>query len=128
MALSTYLRNKILDHYLGGSSFAQPTPFVSLHTADPGLTGANEVAGGSYARQNVSAKLAAASGGSKASNADTDFTGMPAVGGGGVTHIGIWDASSAGNFLQGGALAAAKVVNLGDTFRLTQPDLVISLT
>lgn len=123
MALSTFLRNALLDHYLGGSAYTQPTPKISLHTADPGITGANEVTGGSYVRKLPT--FSAAASGSKASSADIDFTGMPACT---VTHVGIWDATSAGNFLQGGALAASKVVNVGDTFRLTQPNLVASLT
>lgn len=123
MALSTFLRNALLDHYLGGSAYTQPTVRISLHTADPGITGASEVAGGSYARKPPTFSAAAA--GSKASSADIDFTVMPACT---VTHVGIWDALSGGNFLQGGALAASKVVNAGDTFRLTQPNLVASLT
>jgi hypothetical protein len=117
MALSAYLRDRLLDHYLKGAAYTQPTNvYVSLHTGDPGTTGASEVAGGSYARQ--LAAFAAASGGSKATNAIIDFAGMPAVGGGGVTHAGFWDAVSGGNFLSGGPLAASKVVNAGDTFRL----------
>jgi len=42
-----------------------------------------------------------------------DFTLMPACT---VTHLGLWDASSAGNFLWSGSLAASKTVNSGDTF------------
>lgn len=127
MAMSTLLKNKILDHYLGGAAYTQPVPWISLHTGDPGATGASEVAGGAgpYARQSAAGKFAAAAGGSKASNAVLDFPGMPAVT---VTHVGIWDAAAAGNFLEGGALAVAKVVNAGDTFRLTTPDLVATFT
>lgn len=129
MALSTYLRNALLEHYLKGTAFTQPTNvYISLHTGDPGTTGASEVAGGTYARQLANASFAAASGGSKASNANIDFAGMPAVGGSGVTHVGIWDAVSGGNYFEGGVLAAAKVVNAGDTFRLTSGALVASLT
>lgn len=126
MALSVYAKNKILDHYLGGAAYTQPVPWISLHTADPGATGAGEVAGGAgpYARQSAAGKFAAAAGGSKASNAAIDFPGMPAVT---VTHVGIWDAA-AGNFIEGAALAATKVVNAGDTFRLTTPDLVATFT
>lgn len=124
MPLSSYLRSALLNHYLGGSAYPQPTPRISLHTADPGLTGLNEVAGGSYARQKPSF-AAAMPNGTKALSADVLFTGMPACS---VTHVGIWDAANGGNFLQSGKLATApNAVNAGDTFVLTKPDLVASL-
>lgn len=44
----------ILRQLLMGAAYADLTPVkVSLHTADPGITGASEVAGGSYARVTV---------------------------------------------------------------------------
>ena len=126
MALSAYVIPKLLDHVLKGASFTQPTNvYVSLHTADPGTTGASECAGGSYARQLASSSFAAASGSSKASNADINFTSMPACT---VTHVGIWDASTVGNFLWGGSLSASKTVNSGDTFQLPSGQLTASLT
>lgn len=126
MALSAYLRDKLLDHFLKGSAFTQPTNiYVSLHTADPGTTGASEVAGGSYARQLANTSFAAAGSGVKSSNAIVDFVSMPAVT---VTHVGIWDALTTGNFLVGGALAASKTTNSGDTFRLPSGDIDVSLT
>lgn len=63
---------------------------VSLHTADPGTTGSNEVSGGSYARQNGTF-----SGG--ALSAAVNFTNMPAVSGN--LWVGVW--SSGGTFLWG---------------------------
>lgn len=124
MPLSTFLANELLDHVLRNSAYTPPANvFLSLHTADPGLTGASEVSGGSYARSSTAFDVAA----SKATQntAAESFTGMPAVT---VTHCGIWDASTAGNFLIGGALAASKVVNAGDTFNVAIGDLDISLT
>ena len=126
MALSAYLRDKLLDHFLKGTAYTAPTNiYVSLHTADPGTTGANEAAGGSYARQIGTSAFAAASAGSKASNAVIEFAGMPAAT---LTHVGVWDASSAGNFLVGGALSASKTTNSGDTFRLPSGQLTVSLS
>lgn len=126
MALSAYLIPKLLDHVLKGASFTQPTNvYVSLHTADPGTTGASECTGGSYARQLASSSFAAAGASSKASNADINFAAMPACT---VTHVGIWDASTVGNFLWGGSLSASKTVNSGDTFQLPSGQLTASLT
>jgi hypothetical protein len=126
MAMSSYLRDKVLDHYLKGTAFSQPANiYVSLHTADPGLTGASEVTGGSYARQLANASFAAASSGSKSTNAIIDFAGMPAAT---VSYAGIWDTSSSGNFLVGGSLTSPKTVGAGDTFRFASGSLVITQT
>lgn len=102
MTKSNYLENAILNLVFRDISFSPEPVFVSLHTADPGETGAAEVAGGSYARQSVAAAgwNAAASGLIDNINA-IDFTGMPATT---VTHVGIWDAVTVGNFLYGSPL------------------------
>jgi len=73
--------------------------FISLHLADPGLGGDNEVAAQSYIRQNASAAFGVASEGEKKSSADVLFENMPESA---VTHIGVWDAEEGGNFLWGG--------------------------
>jgi hypothetical protein len=76
--------------------------FLSLHTTDPGTTGANEVAGGSYARQAIA--FGAASGGTAASSSGQTFTNMPSVAGN--LWIGTWTLVSAGVYEWGGATAA----------------------
>jgi hypothetical protein len=83
---------------LGGTAFSAPaTVYASAHTADPGLTGANEVTGTGYARAAIS--WAAASVKAKSSNAAVSIT-FPNTGGPwNVPFAGIWDASSSGNFL-----------------------------
>ena len=125
MSLSDFAENELLDALLNNGSFAGgATVYVSLHTADPGEAGANEVAGGSYARQ-ASGGFAAAAGGTTDNDAIIDFTLMPAET---MTHVGIWDAVTAGNFLIGGALAANKTTNAGDTFRIAAGDLDVTLT
>ena len=122
MTISNYLEPKILDAIFNNTSLAVTTPYVSLHTADPGETGASEASGGSYARQ--SASFGAASGGAISNDAAISFTGMPAAT---ITHVGVWDASTAGNFLWGGALTASKTTNAGDTFTIASGDLDVTL-
>ena len=61
----------------------------SLHSADPGSTGASEISGGSYARQTPT--FNAASGGSRALNADLTFD-VPA--GSTVAYVGYWSGST----------------------------------
>lgn len=87
---------------------------LSLHTADPGLTGAGEAVGGGYARQ------ATAWGG-----AGAELTGTPAtfdVEAGNYTHIGIW--TGVGTFIGGimldeptGALPGPATVTVTPTIR-----------
>ena len=95
--------------------------YISLHTADPGATGASEVStsGTAYARQTC----AAASFGTITGTAGTDrnvpfdaainFATATGSGFGTCTHLGFWDASSAGNFLCGGALDSSQAVAAG---------------
>ena len=96
-SISDYAENKILDAIFNNVSLAVTTPFVSLHTANPGETGASEVAGGSYARE--AGSFGAAASGDVTNDAQIEFTNMPAVGGDGVVAFGIFDAVSAGNAL-----------------------------
>lgn len=71
------------------------TVYVSAHTASPGLTGASEVTGGSYARQALS--YSASSGGSKATSATATIPipGTPTT----VSWLGLWSLASGGVFL-----------------------------
>ena len=122
MSISNYCEDKLLDAVFNAASFSVATAYVSLHTADPGETGADECTGGSYIRQLGS--FGAASGGALANDANCVFTLMPACT---VTHAGIWDAESAGNCLWAGALAASKTLNAGDTFQINTGDLDVTL-
>lgn len=106
MSLSNYAEDKLNDHLNGKTAFALPSVHISLHTAAPGETGANEVTGGSYARQAVAGAGWNASAGGLADNAAAIlFTGMPAVT---VVAVGEWDAASAGNLLRYGWLSTVR--------------------
>lgn len=67
---------------------------LSLHSAYS-TTGANEIAGGSYARQTVTWSAAASR--SKSSSAAVSFTGLPAAAS--VAFVGVWN--SAGSVFRG---------------------------
>jgi hypothetical protein len=123
--LSNYLENKLLDHFLGTTSYTMPaTVYVGLMTVaedDTGATG-TEVTGGSYARQ--TATFASASGGATSNDADIDFVDMPACT---VVGIAIYDASTSGNLLVHGTLTLNKQLDAGDTLRIATGDLDISI-
>ena len=75
MSMSNYLEEELLDQVFNNlSAPAITTPYISLHTADPGETGASECTGGSYARQ--AGSFGAASGGASISPA-TILPGLP---------------------------------------------------
>ena len=102
-------RNKMLD---GVNNIGN----MSLHTADPGTTGANEVTGGTPAYARVAATFAAAAAGERALSAALDFNG-PANGG--VTHFGVWTNEVTPTFIGGGALAGATAFNAEGKYRVT---------
>jgi hypothetical protein len=104
--------------------------YVSLHTASPG-TGddqtTNETAYTNYARVAVASSLAnwagtqaaasttasSGTGGTTSNNGAITFP-APTANWGSVTHMAVYDASSAGNLLWYSALTTAKTVNNGD--------------
>ena len=118
MPYSTYLKHLWLN-VLRGVVADIDTPHVSLHTASPGDTGANEVSGGSPAYARKAITFNAASGGSLDSSNAPVFD-VPA--GTTVTHVGFWDASTAGNFL-GYADVTDEAFGAQGTYTLTDADL-----
>lgn len=116
--------NKWLDVIRAtGSNFTAVTPYVKLHTGDPGSAGTANAAAGSTTR--VAVTQASPSAGSMTINGTN-----PSWTNGGtsetVTHISVWDASTAGNFLYSVALSSSKAWASGDT--LTLNTLTVSLT
>jgi hypothetical protein len=128
MSATNYLENEVLDHILGEGTrdYTSPTLYIGLFTAvADGETGSvTEVSGGSYARAAVD--FNAASGGSATNNGDVTFTTATADWGT-VTHVGIYDASTAGNLLIYATLDTSKTVSNGDTFVIQDTNLTVSL-
>ena len=122
--LSNYLEDKLLDHFLGTTSYTMPDPvYIALYTVAPNdAGGGTEVTGGSYARQ--TADFTAASGGATSNNANIDFVDMPACT---VVAIGVHDALSGGNLLVHGTLNQNKTLDAGDTLRIATGDLDIAI-
>lgn len=105
-----------LNTLRGGSNFtAIATPYVKLHTGDPGSAGTSNAAAGDTTRKALT--QSAASGGAIAmsgtapswTNGGTSET---------ITHISVWDASTSGTFLYSIALSASKAWASGDTLTL----------
>ena len=122
--LTNYLENKLIDHFLGTTSYTMPADvYVALFTVAPSdAAGGTEVTGGSYARQ--IATFTAASSGATSNDSNVDFTGMPAAT---TVAIGIFDALTSGNMLLYGTLTTNKTTDAGDTLRIATGDLDISI-
>lgn len=129
MAISTYAGNLVLDWLLGATAVTRPTTwYLSLHTASPGLTGANEVVVGTdadYVRKSIT--FAAASGLTKTTNAGVTWTADVAATTYIVTHIGVWDALTAGNFLTYGTLAVPETVVASGALNLSSGRTIVSI-
>lgn len=124
--MSNYLENALINVTLRATSYTAPTTvYVALYTSDPtdADTG-TEVSGTSYARQSVT--FGSPSNGATTNSAAVEF---PQAGGswGTVTHIGIRDASTAGNLLYHTALDASKTIATGDVFRIASGSLSVTL-
>lgn len=116
--------NKVLDHMLRAQASTAPAGnFVKLHTGDPGASAATAA---SSVTTRPSVTFSAASAGACASSNTPSWATWAGTNGEVVTHISVWDASSAGTFLYSAALTASKTVNTGDTLNLTS--LTVSLT
>jgi hypothetical protein len=123
-------RNAILNAYLPGASSASYTGntslFLSIHTADPGDTGASEYTGysGGLRKAITFGAAANAAAVSAGTSAQQDFTAMGATT---ITHVGLWSANTGGTFKGGGALGAARTTASGDTLRFSAGAVTKSL-
>lgn len=124
VGVSTTNTANVWLNWIRGTNATAPTGiYVKLHTGDPGSAGANSAAAGSTTR--VVATFAAPSGGAIAltgtnpswTNGGTSET---------LSHISVWDASTAGNFLWSAALTASQAWVSTNTFTLTT--LGVSIT
>ncbi|MWK56896.1 hypothetical protein GO594_12990 [Pseudomonas otitidis] len=124
MSTPTYTSEQIIDLL-----FTNSTKYVSAHTGDPGATGANEVAAGvdaNYARKATSLVKSLSGTIYRARNsADVVFNAAAAGSSYSVTHLGIWDAASGGNFLAALPLPAALPVVAGAINAFALNDIVI---
>ncbi len=123
MHASNYLENKLLDHVLGNTAFAQPSNlYMALYTADSYLedgTPTAEIDAGGYSRIDVTnlGGYSAAVDGSSKNTADMEFPTATADWGT-VTHLALLDAATGGNVLIWAPLVSARQVISGDSVRI----------
>lgn len=122
MSVCNYAENAALDALFNNAALQKATRAVKLHIGDPGEDALNNAAG-ETTRKSVTG--AAASGGTFTSVNDLIWTSVASTET--LSHISIWDATSAGNALWYGALTSSKAVNAGDTFTIPTGSLTASL-
>jgi hypothetical protein len=105
-------KNLMLDTLVAAADY------VSAHTASPGDNGANEVNGGSYARQ-TNTWNAASAGAVDNSNAPV----IPIPAGTTVTHLGLWSALTVGTFYGYITLASSQAFSTAGNLTVTDLDL-----
>jgi hypothetical protein len=123
-ALTDFTENLLLKWLVTANAATRPTTwFVSLHTsATTDAGGGTELSTGGYARQSATFSVT----GDTASNtAIIDF--VSSGDWANITHLAVWDASSAGNMLFHGALSSARDPASGDTIRIAAGALTLTL-
>lgn len=114
MAVSTAAKNMMIDALLQGAQI-----YISLHTADPGSSGGNEVSGGSYGR--AIASFPAASNGQSSNSGSVVWTDLPAST---ITHCGWWRGTT---YLFGAQLTQARTLGAGDGFFFRPNTLLVQV-
>lgn len=127
MAFSQYFATQVLN-WVKGSPFptALANVYVSLHSSDPGTAGTsgdvtntitNSVNRTTISSSALSTVAGASGGGFEVTNTGvvqltTSANNATPIN---VTHFGVWDAASGGNFLASGQLTSSVDVEVGDT-------------
>lgn len=110
------LANKWLD-MLGATAFTAPsTTAVKLYTGDPGSAG---TANASAETTRKALSWSAAASGSKSITATLPQWATWSAGTETLSHAGVWDSLTVGNFLYSYAFTVAKSVANGDTVNIT---------
>ena len=127
MSLSNTYETNVLTWLLTGDAVTRPTSFyVALFTSNPDEDASGtevSTSGTAYARQSVTFSV---SGNTATNTAAIEFATATASYGT-VTHVGVFDASTAGNLIAYAALSTSKAIDTGDVLRLPANDLDVTL-
>ena len=127
MSLSNTFETTVLTWLLTNSAATRPTAwYVALFTSNPAEDASGtevSTTGTAYARQSVTLSV---SGNTATNTAAIEFPTATASYGT-VTHVGVFDASSAGNLIAYAALTTSKAIDTGDVMRLPANDLDVTM-
>ncbi len=118
-ALTNYAENKVGDFLFNNqAALGITTAYVKLHLGDPG----EDATGNAAATTTRTGFTVPAFASGTASN-EAAITWASLANAETLSHVSIWDASSAGNPFMYGALTASRTVAVGDTFEIPIGDL-----
>lgn len=128
-SFSDYSENLVLNWLFTTNAVTRPTAwFVALYTAAPSDTGGGtEVSGNGYARTATGTMTVSGTTTQCTNSAAIEFPANTTANWGSITHVGIFDASTAGNLLAWAPLTTARTINVGDVFRIPASNLTITL-
>lgn len=122
-------RNAMLDWLTGEASpAAAATRYITVFNGDPQGAGTEVIntITGSANRQNMTTAMAAASGGSAASDTDITFT-ASAVGTATVDYVAVYSAITGGTLMASTAVSS-KSVGIGDSLKILATQLSFAIT
>ena len=127
MSFSNTFETHVLNYVFTTTSVTRPTAwYLALFTSNPAEDASGtevSTSGTAYARQSATFTV---SGDTASNSAAIEFPTATASYGT-VTHVGVFDASSAGNLSAYAALTTSKAIDTGDVFRVPSGDLDITL-
>lgn len=127
MSFSDTFETRVLTWVFTADAATRPTAwYLALFTTDPADDASGtevSTSGTAYARQSATFTV---SGDTASNSAAIEFPTATASYGT-VTHVGIFDASTAGNLIAHAALTTSKAIDTGDVFRVPAGDLDITL-
>lgn len=126
--LSTYVANALLAWLKGTTMPAAPAGlYVALYSSDPGQAGTSgtDVTNTVRTAGRVAVTLGTVAARAVANSADVDFG--AAAGGATVTHFGVWDAASGGNFIGGSPVDTTRTIVAADPVKFLTGDLSFSM-
>jgi hypothetical protein len=127
LSLSNTFETNVLTWLLTGDAVTRPSAFyVALFTSNPDEDASGtevSTSGTAYARQSVTFSV---SGNTASNTAAIEFPTATASYGT-VTHVGVFDASTAGNLIAYAALTTSKAIDTGDVLRINSAELDVTL-
>lgn len=127
MSLSNLFETRVLTWLFTGDAVTRPSSFyVALFTSNPDEDASGtevSTSGTAYARQSATFTVS----GNEATNSAAIEFPTATASYGTVTHIGVFDAASAGNLIAYAALTTSKAIDTGDVLRLPANDLDITM-
>ena len=127
MSFSNTFETHVLNYVFTTTSVTRPTAwYLALFTSNPAEDASGtevSTTGTAYARQSATFTV---SGDTASNSAAIEFPTATASYGT-VTHVGVFDASSAGNLIAYAALTTSKAIDTGDVLRLPANDLDVTM-